>query len=41
MMNLRNDRNLYVVKPAHINTDLEQAVEAHPEFEIVRKLAAR
>jgi hypothetical protein len=40
MRNLHEDRNLYVVKPAHINTDLEEAVEAHPEFTIVRKPAA-
>jgi ANTAR domain len=40
MRNLHEDRNLYVVKPAHLNTDLEDAVEAHPEFTIVRKPAA-
>jgi hypothetical protein len=37
MRSLHNDRNLYVVKPAHINTDLEELVEAHPEFAIVHK----
>jgi hypothetical protein len=40
MRSLREDRNLYVIKPAHINTDLEELVEAHPEFVIVRKPAA-
>jgi hypothetical protein len=34
---LHQDRNLYVIKPAHINTDLEELVEAHHEFDIVRK----
>lgn len=36
---LHADRNLYVVKPAHINSDLEERVEAHAEFTIVRKPA--
>jgi hypothetical protein len=40
MRNLRDDRNLYVLKPTHINTDLEDSVEAHTEFVIVRKHAA-
>jgi hypothetical protein len=39
MVNLHEDRNLYVVKPTHINTDLEDTVQAHPEFTIVRKPA--
>jgi hypothetical protein len=39
MRDLREDRNLYVVKPTHINTDLEELVEAHPEFVVVRKPA--
>ena len=37
MRRLHDDRNRYVVKPEHINTDLEELVEAHPEFAIVRK----
>ena len=37
---LHEDRNLYVVKPAHINTDLEDLFEAHDEFVIVRKPAS-
>ena len=36
---LHEDRNLYVIKPSHINTDLEELVEAHPEFVIVLKPA--
>jgi hypothetical protein len=40
MRSLRDDRNLYVVKPTHINADLEDAVEAHPKFVVVRKPAA-
>jgi hypothetical protein len=36
---LHEDRNLYVIKPTHINTDLEGLVEPHPEFAIVRKPA--
>jgi len=34
---LHADRNLYVVKPAHINPDLEQLIEAQTAFAIVRK----
>lgn len=34
---LHEDRNLYVVKPAHSNADLEEPVEAHDAFVIVRK----
>jgi hypothetical protein len=37
---LHEDRNLYVIKPSHINTDLEELVEAHQEFVIVVKPAA-
>jgi hypothetical protein len=37
---LHEDRNLYVIKPAHINADLEELVEAHQEFVIVRKPAS-
>jgi hypothetical protein len=37
---LHEDRNLYVIEPSHINTDLEELVEARPEFVIVRKPAA-
>jgi ANTAR domain-containing protein len=40
MRSLREDRNLYVIKPTHINTDLEELVVAHQEFVIVRKPAA-
>ncbi|MDX6451433.1 MAG: hypothetical protein QOH16_1482 [Gaiellaceae bacterium] len=40
MRRLRENRNLYVLKPAHINSDLEQLVEPHPAFAIVRKPAA-
>ena len=40
MRSLHEDRNLYVIKPMHINTDLEKLVEAHQEFVIVRKPAA-
>ena len=36
---LHEDRNLYVVKPSHINTDLETLVEADERFVIVRKPA--
>jgi hypothetical protein len=36
---LHEDRNLYVIRPAHINTDLEELVEAQQEFIIVRKPA--
>ncbi len=39
MRSLHEDRNLYVIKPSHINTDLEELVEAHQEFVIVRKPA--
>jgi hypothetical protein len=34
---LREDRNLYVIKPAHIHSDLEELVEDHDEFVVVRK----
>jgi len=40
MRNLHEDRNLYVIEPTHINTDLEELVETHDEFVIVRKPAA-
>ncbi|HEX4679017.1 MAG TPA: ANTAR domain-containing protein [Gaiellaceae bacterium] len=40
MRSLHENRDLYVVKPAHINTDLEELVESHDEFVIVRKPAA-
>jgi hypothetical protein len=40
MRSLREDRNLYVIKPTHLNTDLEELIEPHPEFAIVRKPAA-
>jgi len=40
MRSLREDRNLYVIKPTHINTDLEELVEARQDFVIVRKPAA-
>ena len=40
MRSLREDRNLYVITPDHLNTDLEQLVDAHPEFAIVRKPAS-
>jgi hypothetical protein len=39
MSSLHEDRNLYVIRPAHINTDLEELVEAQQEFIIVRKPA--
>jgi hypothetical protein len=37
MRSLHENRNLYVVKPMHINTDLEELVDTHDEFVIVRK----
>jgi hypothetical protein len=40
MRSLHEDRNLYVIKPTHINTDLEELVDAHDGFVIVRKPAA-
>jgi hypothetical protein len=40
MRNLHENRNLYVVKPTHINTDLEDLVESHDEFVVVRKPTA-
>jgi hypothetical protein len=40
MRSLHGDRNLYVIKPTHINTDLEELVEAEQAFVIVRKPAA-
>ncbi|HEY8646319.1 MAG TPA: ANTAR domain-containing protein [Gaiellaceae bacterium] len=40
MRSLHEDHNLYVVKPSHINTDLEDLVDARDEFVVVRKPAA-
>lgn len=40
MRSLHKNRNLYVIKQTHINTDLEELVEAHDEFVVVRKPAA-
>jgi hypothetical protein len=40
MRSLHEDRNRYVIKPAHINTDLEELVEAHQDFVIVLKPAS-
>ncbi|MDT4933784.1 MAG: hypothetical protein QOK11_1676 [Pseudonocardiales bacterium] len=40
MRSLHEDHDLYVIKPAHINTDLEELVEDHDEFVVVRKRAA-
>jgi hypothetical protein len=37
MRSLHENRDLYVVKPTHITTDLEELVESHDEFVIVRK----
>lgn len=37
MRSLHENRDLYVVKPAHLNTDLEDLVESQDEFVIVRK----
>jgi hypothetical protein len=37
MRSLHQNRDLYVVKPTHINTDLEELVESQDEFAIVRK----
>jgi hypothetical protein len=37
MRSLHENRDLYVVKPAHLNTDLEELVESQDEFVIVRK----
>lgn len=39
MRSLHENRDLYVVRPTHINTDLEEYVERHDEFVIVRKPA--
>jgi hypothetical protein len=39
MRSLTADHDLYVVKPTHINTDLEQVVETHAQFVVVRKPA--
>jgi hypothetical protein len=36
---LHENRNLYVLKPTHINSDLEELVESQDEFVIVRKPA--
>jgi hypothetical protein len=41
MRRLHEDRDLYVVKPTHINSDLEEPVESHDEFVIVRKTPSR
>jgi hypothetical protein len=40
MRSLHENRDLYVVKPTHINTDLEELVESHDEFVVVRKPTA-
>jgi hypothetical protein len=40
MSRLHEDRNLYVLEPTHINKDLEEVVESHDEFVIVRKPTA-
>jgi hypothetical protein len=37
MRSLHENRDLYVVKPRHLNTDLEELVESQDEFVIVRK----
>ncbi len=37
MRRLHDDRNLYVVRPSHINADLEELVETQEEFAVVRK----
>ena len=37
---LHEDRNLYVIKPEHINTDLEDVVEECDGFIVVRKTAS-
>jgi hypothetical protein len=37
MRNLHEDRDLYVLKPAHLNPDLEELVETHGAIVIVRK----
>ena len=39
MRRLHDDRNLYILKPAHIDTDLEELVESDEEFAVVRKPA--
>jgi hypothetical protein len=39
MRSLHADANLYVVKPAHVNDDLEEIVEAFGAFVVVRKPA--
>ena len=38
---LHEDRNLYVIKPEHINTDLEDVVEECDGFVVVRKTPSR
>jgi hypothetical protein len=40
MRRLHDDRNLYLILPAHINTDLEELVESHDGFAVVRKPSA-
>jgi hypothetical protein len=39
MRRLHDDRDLYAILPAHINTDLEEIVEEHDEFSVVRTRA--
>jgi hypothetical protein len=40
MRSLTADPDLYVLKPGHVNSDLEEIVEAHDEFVVVRKPAS-
>jgi hypothetical protein len=40
MRRLHEDRNLYVIKPEHINADLEEVVEDCDGFVVVRKTAS-
>jgi hypothetical protein len=40
MRSLTADHGLYVVKPTHVNTDLESVVDTHDAFVIVRKPAS-
>jgi hypothetical protein len=40
MRRLHDDRNLYVIRPSHINVDLEALVESHDGYAVVRKPAA-
>jgi hypothetical protein len=37
LRSLHADDNLYVLRPTHVNTDLEEVVDAHAEFVVVRK----